>query len=465
MTTEAAAWKKSMDRVLVGVVLSTILLQFGGLQYLLPAIGALLLLLGFRALRQENQWFRSCFVLSVLHAAYVFPLLVLQTTILSSIVPYPAALGTALTVANFLLLLALLVCLWRGLLYSQQKAGLPPHAGGALALVVWYALIGLLAFFQWDVLILTLGMLVWYVVLIYKLYKASRCLVEADYVIQPAPIRIRDRCVVLSIVACLLVGSVCGYLFGGKYPMAWSVQHPAEDSRLETIQAQLLALGFPDDVLKDLSDEDLAACADAVQVVVDVTNKPGSSRTPSVQGLRITGVGVQLPGDREQWVLFHHFLWTTDPGFYGTEAIQLWPVYRDMPDGWRAAGEVSGRVLYDSNGETFTADYFSLGTQTVTSNNILWGEQSSTDVFATFSMPRNGSNYRGYVAYPAVELQDGYLMSSWVNYVHQESWAQYPVKTAMETRMVNAWNEAGVFTTTQDALQFYPTEEGAELIS
>ena len=314
-------------------------------------------------------------------------------------------------------------------------------------------------------LILTLGMLVWYVVLIYKLYKASRCLVEADYVIQPAPIRIRDRCVVLSIVACLLVGSVCGYLFGGKYPMAWSVQHPAEDSRLEAIQAQLLALGFPDDVLKDLSDEDLAACADAVQVVVDVTNKPGSSRTPSVQGLRITGVGVQLPGDREQWVLFHHFLWTTDPGFYGTEAIQLWPVYRDMPDGWRAAGEVSGRVLYDSNGETFTADYFSLGTQTVTSNNILWGEQSSTDVFATFSMPRNGSNYRGYVAYPAVELQDGYLMSSWVNYVHQESWAQYPVKTAMETRMVNAWNEAGVFTTTQDALQFYPTEEGAELIS
>ena len=247
--------------------------------------------------------------------------------------------------------------------------------------------------------------------------------------------------------------------------MAWSVQHPAEDSRLEAIQAQLLALGFPDDVLKDLSDEDLAACADAVQVVVDVTNKPGSSRTPSVQGLRITGVGVQLPGDREQWVLFHHFLWTTDPGFYGTEAIQLWPVYRDMPDGWRAAGEVSGRVLYDSNGETFTADYFSLGTQTVTSNNILWGEQSSTDVFATFSMPRNGSNYRGYVAYPAVELQDGYLMSSWVNYVHQESWAQYPVKTAMETRMVNAWNEAGVFTTTQDALQFYPTEEGAELIS
>ena len=126
MTTEAAAWKKSMDRVLVGVVLSTILLQFGGLQYLLPAIGTLLLLLGFRALRQENQWFRGCFVLSVLHAAYVLPFLVLQTTILSSIVPYPAALGTALTVANFLLLLALLVCLWRGLLCSQQKAASAP---------------------------------------------------------------------------------------------------------------------------------------------------------------------------------------------------------------------------------------------------------------------------------------------------------------------------------------------------
>ncbi len=36
--------------------------------------------------------------------------------------------------------------------------------------------------------------------------------------------------------------------------------------------------------------------------------------------------------------------------------------------------------------------------------------------------------------------------------------------TAMEKRMTNSWNYAGAFMTVQDALQFYPTNEGVEMI-
>ncbi len=184
-----------------------------------------------------------------------------------------------------------------------------------------------------------------------------------------------------------------------------------------------------------------------------------------VKELRMTGVGVQVSGDRERWIIFHHFLWTTDPGFYGTEAIQLWPVYRNISEGWHSAGDMTGRVLYDNNGETFVADYYFLGSQTFTSSSVFWGEQSNTDVFAAFSMPQEGSHYRGYVAYPVDEVQDGYIISSWMNYTHQQSWMQYPAMTAMEKRMTNAWNNAGAFKTIQDALQFYPKDESAELIN
>ena len=42
--------------------------------------------------------------------------------------------------------------------------------------------------------------------------------------------------------------------------------------------------------------------------------------------------------------------------------------------------------------------------------------------------------------------------------------AGYPAMTAMEKRMANSWNDAGAFMTVQDALQFYPANEGVEMI-
>ena len=57
------------------------------------------------------------------------------------------------------------------------------------------------------------------------------------------------------------------------------------------------------------------------------------------------------------------------------------------------------------------------------------------------------------------EMRSGYLFSSWINYTHQRTWLQYPVITAMESRIKNFWNTAGAFYTVQDALQFYPFKE------
>ena len=158
------------------------------------------------------------------------------------------------------------------------------------------------------------------------------------------------------------------------FPTAWSTVDSSEHTEVEVIKSHLTELGFPEYVLNDLTPKDIAACDGALQVVVDITDEPvNDGRTVTteysngekrhieqktvydVKELRITGVGMQIPGERERWIIFHHFLWTTDPGFYGTESIQLWPVYRDISDGWASNGEVTGRVLYDKGGETFAA--------------------------------------------------------------------------------------------------------------
>ena len=474
---EVTPWKRAMKRVLTGMALCTVTLNFLYLDYLLPAIGMVLTLLGFRALRRENGWFMACFLTAALRAAQLFPQLALNTTILPGL--FPEWANAALSAAGFILLFLQYFCLWRGLRAVREKAGLAPGAGAAGALLLWYALVVALALLQYNGLIIGLAMVVGYFFILRGLYRLSGALDEAGYAVRSAPVRLSDRWLAGILAAVLAAGCICGYLFGGSYPMRWVPVDPAEQSQVTDIRAKLLELGFPDYVLDDLTAEDIAACADAAEVVTDVHDHPvndgrkvvttyGSDRYThtsietvyDVKELRITGVAVRLDGDEKIWMVFHHFLWTADPGFYGTESIQLWPVYREISEGWALDGDFTGRVLYDRDGRAFAAPYYALGTRTYTSSSIFWGQQTASDVFAEFSLPRNGTRQRGYVAYPVQSLNPGWLFSSWINYTHQSSWLQYPAVTAAEKRMTNGWNDAGAFLTVQDALQFYPSKDG-----
>lgn len=474
---DVTPWRRAMNRILFGMALCAVTLNFLCLNYILPAIGTVLLLLGFRTLRRENRWLGGCFAVTVIRAACFFATLILNTTILQSAVFTPAV-TTTLTVINAVLLLALYFCFWRGLLAVQKKAGLPTQAGGALALIVWYALVCVLAAVQYGGWVVPIAMLIGYGFILRSLYRLSGALDEAGYAIAPGPVRVTDRCLALVLAAVLGIGGALGYLFGSSYRMDWQPVDTPEQVQTEAVRQQLLDLGFPEAVLNDLTPEDIAACDGAVRVVVVTEDHPfNDGRTVSykesdgeggvvsvldtvydVRELRLTSVGVQLPGAQETWRVYHHFLWTTDPGFYGTEVLQIWPADENMQDGWRFAGDVTGRVLYDRDGQTFTASYHTLGRQTYTADSVFFGQRTNSDLFAAFSMPRHAESARGYVAYSAAAVQSDCLLNSWINYTHQQSWLQYPVVTAQTHRMTCTQSSSGAFRTVQDALQFYPAD-------
>lgn len=474
---EVTPWRRAMNRILFGMALCAITLNFLCLNYILPAVGTVLLLLGFRTLRRENRWLGGCFAVTVIRAVYFFATLVLNTTILQSAVFTPAVTA-ALTVINAVLLLALYFCFWRGLLAVQKKAGLPAQTGGALALIVWYALVCVLAAVHYTGWIVPIAMLVGYGCILRSLCRLSGALDEAGYAIAPGPVRVTDRCLVLVIAAVLGIGCTLGYLFGGSYPMDWQPVDASTQAQTETIRQQLLGLGFPEEVLNDLTPEDIAACDGALRVVTETEDYPVNDgrnvlweaynekneryyvqdTVYDVKELRLTGVAVQLPGAQETWRVYHHFLWTTDPGFCGTEVLQIWPADENMQDGWRFAGDVTGRVLYDRGGQTFTASYHTLGRQTYTADSVFFGQRTNTDLFAPFSMPRHAESARGYVAYSTTAVQSGCLLNSWINYTHQQSWLQYPVVTAQTYRMTCTQSNGGAFRTVQQALQFFPAD-------
>ncbi|MFR6424407.1 MAG: hypothetical protein ACLUNO_01490 [Oscillospiraceae bacterium] len=289
----------------------------------------------------------------------------------------------------------LLVLLARAAGGAAQGGRCRAQTGGALALIVWYALVCVLAAVHYTGWIVPIAMLVGYVCILRSLLPALQARsTRRGYAITPQPVRVTDRCIALVLAAALGIGCTLGYLFGSSYRMDWQPADASEQTQTAAIRQQLLDLGFPEAVLNDLTPEDIAACDGALRVVAVTEDHPfNDGRTVShkesdgeggvvsvldtvydVRELRLTSVGVQLPGAQETWRVFHHFLWTTDPGFYGTEVLQIWSADQNTPDGWRFAGDVTGRVLYDRGGQTFTAPYALARTRgRYTANSVFFG--------------------------------------------------------------------------------------------
>lgn len=465
VVSDVTPWRKAMNRVLFGLALTMVTLNVWGLNYILPTIGLVLSLWGFRTLHRENGWFKSCYLLTIIHTASFLPTLILNATIYQSAAysssPFQILSGMILAL-NF----ARIFCLWQGFRAVQRKAGLPEHAGGGAALMVWYVLLGVLAQLQYEGGIIPIALIVAYICILRSLFKLSKELDEAGYAIQTAPVRVPDWVLAAGIAALLLIGLTCAFLFANRYPMAWAPVERTESEQADAIRENLIALGFPEAILDDLTEDDLMDCAGAQRIVVQtsehsVHNEASPDHTilqAQPDELRHTGIAVQLPGEPERWKLFHHFQWMVNPGFYGTECFQLQPAY-SASSGWSAAGDVSGQVLYDRDGRIFAAPYDSLGSETYTSDSVFFGTKTATDIFAAFSLPGAGENQRGYISYTIQKAQiDVSVIVSIANYTHQHTWLQYPAITAKAARMAGWWTN-GPFLTMQGELQYWQNEE------
>lgn len=61
--------------------------------------------------------------------------------------------------------------------------------------------------------------------------------------------------------------ALCGYTFFTRLPMDWQPDAPVSQEA-EAIRRELRDLNFPEEVLRDLSEEDLLACRGAIRVIV-----------------------------------------------------------------------------------------------------------------------------------------------------------------------------------------------------
>lgn len=454
---------QALKRVLIGMTLMGLTLNVLCLNYILPAIGMVFLLVGLRALRRENAGFKGGYVIAILRTFYITVWMILDTTIYADVLTGTTA-AVVLTAVNLVIVLAQVVCLWSGLKALRQKASFGAKCGAAAALIVWNVVLCALGLIRWSGWITGIIMIVLYIIIMRRLFALAGELDGAGCTITPVPVKVKDWQLVLSLAVLLAAGMACGYAFGGSYPMEWTPLDNSAQAEVQSTKAKLLELGFPEAVLNDLSAEDIAMCEGATQILSRTEDKPvndgrevttqtgeNSYRIDTVydaKELRLTGVAVRVGEYR--WIIFHHFLWTQPMNYCGTEAVQLWP--NGQSDWWQD-GDATGRVLCSRDGQTLAAAYHSLDTQDTFTTDFFGNSQSSINLTGAFSMPRGSENQRGYVCFPIQIAQEDTYVNSWVNYTHQNTWAQYPARTARDSM----WSSSA-FKTVQSALQFDATE-------
>lgn len=426
-------WRQALLLICWGIALTSITLNFLNLQYILPAVGAMLLCLGFRSLRRENGWFRQCYVLSILLALYRGATDLLLATPLAA--DLSGGWSYLLGLLGWLVSLWLLFALWRALKAVFLRAELPAKTRAAGGMVICYFLLFLLALVNASGWLLLLPVLILWICLLTGLFKTSRALDHAGYAIQPAPVRLSNgRVLAVSLGALLLAVLACLLIFS-RYPVE------ASPTQLETgqkeLRQELLGLGFPEEVLADLTDQEVALLDGADAVTVE--NEPGGfwpNSEDEIDRLSIYFIQVELPEDMVRY--FFWFSWDEGPSSRLRESLEI------IPDWTHEAilppSAFQGRLLWEADGHLYQSP-LSGGYGSQTQSSIFFGASSHQSFRVNFSLPRRGEHIRGYVTYEArIQFPDELVYyNAEVRYVRQERWLSYPWETPIQHQL-DGWN-------------------------
>ena len=476
---EVNPWQEAMCLVLWGLGLTTLTLHFLYLDIILPAVGAILMVLGFRTLRRENRALQWCYRLSVAAATV--------RSIAYTLNALPWETGYVPAYVTILLTLALYVCLWRGMVGVSRAAGSEkPAAPAAGALVIFYAVMIPLAYIGLEGWLAVLPLVIIYIVILRNLMKLSRSLADTGYVVTAAPVRLPSWAVLWGYLGVTLAAILLAMFLGQRYPMDW--QPRADAPQDAAIRAELLELGFPRDVLDDLTAEETAKMSGATEIRTQTDmeydktryrelntdiwydtampdnwqydhaekQQDGSYRYVyriyDVRTCVMTHVAVLL---EEECIILHHAAIVKPPKESYTEAMELWPVWYGDPDEWSRGGWYQGRVLCDKDGRSYAAGFSALTEGSYESTGF-FGSSRRSAITAEWSRLHGSENIRAYILYDARSLTPkwGYL-DSWCNCARQTR-PVYPFRDALT--LWHSWITNDSIDLWQTALQVWSDE-------
>lgn len=439
--------RRAMNYIIAGLAFSAIKINLLWLQFILPSFGFIFLFIGFRTLSHENSWFKLCKnSAAVLNVINVISLGINATIYREAF--SDSVYGKSLMFINAFVMILLLMFFAEGLRELQKKAGIKPHSGSLIMMMLWYLTAAFLGFAEAEIELLGFVFLILYILYLVSLNKAAKALYASGYAVKTAPSKISDKWIYAIVIAASVISVFCGLIFFSRYPMDWTPVSESEHSEVEDIKEQLIDLGFPENVLSDLSDEDIKACDGALELRTEISELPmndgrevaekdsGITRYSTVYDMKelvAANILIKLPSDDEnktRWRVFHYFYWQEDPGFCGTEVLEVSAPKNSTIGSFAITSDFTGRVMYNRDGQIYSAPYYSVSNKVIVSS---FGDPIRYEnIYMEFSMPKDGDSKRCYVTYEFEQMGPPVYISCWVNYVHQKNLFMYPAVTVAE---------------------------------
>ena len=432
---EVDPWRVPLGRIAAGLALTGITFNMLYLQYLLPALGIVLQYLGFRALRRSGPAFRLAWALSAVRLVWFAAFTALEATPWAPEGVLVYALGLTAMGIQVVQLLALRA----GLREVCRRAETPQQGDPLRSAVIWQLVVIVLAFSPLSQSWLAfLPMLLAFVLIIRSLVRLSGSLGGAGYCFVDAPVCVSSRVMKWGyLLACLLL--VLGASVCVNHPRLDAQPQPAQ-GEAETRQA-LAALGVPEEVLADLSDEHVRALEGALYVYAqqDVMSFY-SSTTTEVQKANTEAdqlgsyiIYIELPDSR--MAVLNYFDWRQGGAYWG-DAVRL---------GWQdtyehLTGQIGGALLYEKDGQAYAAPIPRLNNGVVTTTDWFFGTRSDSQISGTVSYPFGAQNQRGYVLY-ILQLRDPGIIrgNTWITYRHRLHPFSLPYQTPAE--LTSGWTD------------------------
>ena len=419
-------WQQALDKVLLGLALTTFLFEFFYLNYLLPLLGSVLLYLGFRSLRRENRRFALCWLLSSVRLGWQIVFTVLGAT--------PLLEGLTASAANYPLYFlinavnaALLFSLRAGVRLAFAAAGeeRPKDWLGrglaaylaSLALALWSDLVPLTEpgmfghsiaqEWQWLYYGRGIAFTVLQIYLLACIARQSEALAGRGYGIKPIPVRFSGRTVLLAVFAGVLLSLPLALWLGGQVSNGPESQPQALTAEQTAARDRLEELGMPEYLSRCLDGGELDLCAQARSVKpADQADTAGENgdRLPCPDGLCPAALkncqawlsvwAVELPGGLMRY--YCCFRYDSLPALRLQEQFSLDPS-RNTP-----IDDFSARLTWKQTAENLDEDLWAsmFPDSTQIELDRLGGHLQYRPWF-NFSIPRGAEELTGYLAYTA----------------------------------------------------------------
>lgn len=435
----ANPWEGPIQRIALGLALTTLHLNLLWLEYILPTVGTLLLFLGFRSLRRENRWFTAAWFLSGLKMAGQ------ALSLLEAATPWQApAIETG---APWVIVLT--VCLQSGffLLFRQalkkvfQKAGVAQEKDPLLGMAVWTVVVAFLAVSplsqSWLAFLPTVA---FYIYLCRSLYDLPDSLGDAGYALVDAPVRVSDRTVRLwYLLGCLLLTLACN-LASAHLPLD---SRPYISPAVSETRQRLESLGFPAGLLADLPDSEVEQMAGAVFVdtsqellmfdphsepryntydlIYEYRDEPGNSN------LNVTSAVVQLPDNRFHACVF--FEWENHA--YGDDHSPFWTDGFSLSIDDAQTSGYAGALLYEKDGLTWAAPIPELEQSTRTGQGF-FGSYTLEHFSGKVNYPAGADRRRGWLTVSFSLPEDQWLSCLSLNYQRVTGPLRFPYQDPVD---------------------------------